>query len=289
MTLEDTVIATEEQVLDLYQISNEEFFKRKKLKEARDFLKENELLPLTVQSLTTPKGTMFFELATWVYLTRSLSQRKFVPSVSNDEETLDTKVAPLLNGLGIETRIQRSKSALTMFPGKYSGFVGRMYHAMRIPNAGGESTKDNMIPKSEYRDSSLPHYWWDIINASPANENEQQQQKLLLRKLCYVLLEDRLMIKPDSIYLRLNAFRDEHDGKAFAEDVIDFLNRIYKRKSGGTGKGALGIFSFDQIKIDTIDSWGRVIFDVRISLYQNHIYRLVRDGTLKTEVKYPAF
>ena len=183
--------------------------------------------------------------------------------------------------LGIEWRYGTKSKGPSIFPTEYSGIIGRLINAMGVAKPEGRQNGRQEVTKPVYRNNSLPHYYWDIVEAEPSDKHEQEQKVSLLKTICNIHWMDRLSIRKQGIYLRLNNFLDEESAKSYAVELIDFLNYTHR------ARGGKGIFAPDQIRIDSQTNRNRTIYRASIRIEPNQFYRIMGDHqALEVQISY---
>ena len=222
MALEDTVIVTERQLAGLYVREDADRY--------YSVLKEMGLLPLTVKRLTTETGKSLLHLATWTYLSGSADSRNHTPRISGKKDFLEYLMKVHLMGLHKRFRLSKSRNSYTLSLAENNGAVGRLIHAMGIPirPAGYDGSAKKVLI-----DDELPHYFMDIVNSVPANEQERVEKRDLLYDIARILFKDRLKMEPtakkpkQTVYLQLNGHKTEEGARRYGKSVLDFLNSVF--------------------------------------------------------------
>lgn len=214
MALSDIVIATEQDISDLYRRDDcEKYYK---------VLKDLGLLPLTVETLTTPQGTALLHLATWTYLSGHISARQYTPTITLRPE-LHERVMEHLEPLGRELKIN-AKGVLRV--AQDAGAFGRLLVAMGVPRPERGKQQKKYHTKTHYR-NGLPHYFFDIVHARPRRRNPER--RLLLNTIGQIIFCDRFRIYGTTtlgqrLVLHLNRHPTKKKAENYGKEVVSFFN-----------------------------------------------------------------
>ena len=272
MTLRDVIVVSEEQMVNQYR-------KPGFAKKACGMLRDMDLLPLTVESLTTEKGNALFHLATWVYFSGSISSRQYAPCISSPKEFLEELADTNLKELG-PFRIYKND----LFLRKNAGIIGRLINAMGVKIPETNSPRGKVSKKITYSHcNGLPHYFDDIFS-SP---KEDPRRMDLLYTIVKIMFKDRLKLyecNPNGIqpHLWLNTHVDEESAQRYGETIVDFLNNIIQDNHGK------GFFSHEQINANAKTQRGSSV--CKLNLDYEQLGRLaIRNNPrlLSVKVEYP--
>jgi len=228
MALSDVVIATEQDIIDLYRRSDcEKYYK---------VLKDLGLLPLTVETLTTERGMALVHLATWVYISGHVSRRGFIPNISAAPDLQD-RIRHYVTPLGKELK---NSCARNLYLAEDGGAFGRLLVAMGVPIPPESESRQT---KAYYR-NGLPDYFHAIARSTPKSSSDR---KRLLRTIAGIFLRDKLRMnqKNDNDrhlpVLGLGHHPSAERAQTYAQEVITFLNLSIKRG------GRSGLFREEQV------------------------------------------
>jgi len=264
MALSDIVIATEQDIIDLYRRPDCEKYYRA--------LKDLGLLPLTVDTLTTVEGTALVHLATWVYLSGDISRRGFIPKISAAPDLQDRirhHVAPL------EKRLENAGSR-NLYVAEDGGAFGRLLVAMGVPIPPEGETRQ----KKAYYRNGLPHYFHAVERATP---KLSAGRKNLLRTIAGIFLRDKLRIYQNGHdghlpFLELGRHPSAQRALTYAQEVIAFLNLSIKRG------GRSGLFREEQV-MESSQSASDGLHQVRLYITGEQLGCLVTKTPRIIEIK----
>lgn len=232
MALKDVIIVTEKQMANKYQ-------KPAFAEKVCTMLRSMDLLPLTVESLTTKRGNALLHFATWIYFSGSISSRQYVPSISGEEKFLEELAENHLKNLGKPFRVY----ANSLFVREDAGIIGRLINAMGVSKPEEDSLRGRHRKKIAYSHcNGLPHYFYDILSS----QKDDPRRTDLLYTIVKILFKDRLKLyesNPNGIqpHLCLNTHVDEQSAQKYGGIVVDFLNSIIQDNHGN------GLFSYEQL------------------------------------------
>ena len=222
MALEDKIIVAPEHAGSLYKIPNPERY--------LSVLRDMDILPLTVKSLTTDRGQALLHLATWTYFSGLLSRPKFKLIISGNNDFLDSLLQAHLKPLG--KRFKKDDDINCIYLAEDAGVIGRLIYSMGVPMPNNNSRTPLTKP---YYLSRLPHYFTDIIESQPSDDAEKADKLFLLYTISKILFKDRLKVNiyPDcrnKIYLQLNSHKNSESAREYGRQFVIFLNEVFKRE-----------------------------------------------------------
>ncbi len=215
----DGLIVSEEELYGLYKETN------KVTERGFDFLRENGLLPLRVESFGSEAGSSFLELATWVYWSGELTKRNIVPKITGLEQALIKLKEEKLKSLGLKFRILKGRGHYLKLC-EHSGAVGRLVHSMGIGIPHG--TDQGRETKAHHR-KDLPKYFYDVVNWQPFDDAKKLVRANALDTLLRITFFDRLTLTEDrNRDLYLGSFPDKESALNYGKRMAAFINSIFQ-------------------------------------------------------------
>ena len=278
MALEDTVIATESQIVEMYG-ENNSFTHYSNLI-------NGGLLPLTVKTFATERGRAFLHWVTWIYISGSISRirnsNSFVPVVCANSGFLEQLYEEYLSNMGMEFRIRNAKKGTLsgrLETPSGNGSFGRLMGIMGVPIPRKNSSR--IATKPSY-DLQLPHYFMDIAGAEPQGLGEMKEKKEILDILVRIIFKDRLRggeKKAKTFYLDLRYRTSKKASRNYARSVVEFLRTAIPDPDN------IGLFSYDDITI--YPNRPKKLFGARLKLSSDQIgYLSAKTNILRISANY---